>query len=112
MLFDLLVVFLSSIGFIVLIWCFLGFLLRPVFPSSSVTFYRVSGDGEDLEQYIAGYAWFRQGRNSGGRLVILDRGLSEQGRYIVQVLMERHDWICYIDPTDASDAVQLIFDQL
>ena len=90
---DILVVFLSLSGLLLLVWCFLGFLLRPVFCEEMVTYLPVTGDGEGLELRVHAYAWLREGRISGGKLVLVDRGLNETGAAVAERLCKEYKWL-------------------
>lgn len=90
---ELFMVFLIVLGAGVLLWCLWGLLLLPVFDSRMVTLCYASGDGRFLEQRVRGYGWLRDGRRSGGRLVIVDRGLSSEGVEIARRLCQRYAWV-------------------
>lgn len=90
---DLLILFCAAAGLILLGWLLLGLLMRPVFYEGMVTALPVSGDAEQLERYVRSYAWYREGRISGGRLILVDCGLSEQGRKIVSLLQKQYPWL-------------------
>ena len=95
MLLDILLVFLAAAGILLLLWCLLGLLLSPVFGRDMVTYCYEKGDGDELEQRARAYGWLRDGRISGGRLVIVDCGLTEQGLERVRRLRERYPWLEY-----------------
>lgn len=93
MLWNLVIVFLSASGVVLLIWCLLGVLLHPVFDEDMVTFLPVCGDGGKLEQSVRAYAWLRSGRLSGGKLVLVDLGLDQQGVQRTTAICDRYDWV-------------------
>jgi len=93
---DLLLAFFVVMGAILFLWCLLGILLAPVFGPGMVTFYEVSGDGSVLEHQVRSFGWFREGELTGGRLVIVDRGLSEKGRRVASALCEKYTWLTVI----------------
>ncbi len=90
---TLLLVFFASAGLLLLGWGLLGLLLRPVFCENMITAYAIDGDAEQLEQRVRSFAWLRDGRNSGGQLVLVDCGLSEQGRMKVSCLQKQYPWL-------------------
>ena len=95
MLVECLVVFVFAFVFGVALWALFGLLLMPVFEEDMVTFFFARGSGEGLEQRVRGYGWLRDGKKHGGRLVIVDCGLTEQGLLTVQHLCRRYDWLDY-----------------
>lgn len=109
MLLDLLLIFLAAAGVILVLWCLLGLLLLPVFGCSMVTLYYVKGDGEDLEQKTRAYSWLREGRLSGGRMVIVDCGLTEQGIGRTYLLRKRYPWVEYCTRDSLTDYIDSIF---
>ena len=48
-----------------------------------------------LENRVRCYGWFREGELTGSRLLIVDRGLSEEGLKIVACLCEKYEWVGY-----------------
>ncbi len=95
MILDLLLIFLAAAGVVLLLWCLLGLLLLPVFGRNMVTLCYARGCGEDLEQKVRAYGWLRDGRISGGRMIVVDCGLSEQGVGRTHLLQERYPWVEY-----------------
>lgn len=93
MVWDILMIFLILSGALLLLWCFLGFLLKPVFCEEMVSYLPVTGDAEELELRVHAYAWLRDGRISGGKLVLVDRGLSETGTAVVERLCREYRWL-------------------
>ena len=99
MLFDLVIVFLAASGVILIMWCLIGALLHPVFDENMVTYLPVRGDGADVERSVRAYAWFRSGRVSGGKLILVDLGLDRQGLQRTAAICSRYDWVsCCTDP--------------
>jgi len=92
-----LLVFFAACGIGLVLWCLLGILLIPVFDYDMITICRAEGDGEGLEQKIRGYGWLRDGRLTGGRLIILNCGLTERGMEIARHLCRRYDWVSRYD---------------
>lgn len=90
---DLLLIFLAAAGILLVIWCLVGVLLQPVFGRSMVTFCFTRGDGRELEGRVRIYSWLREGRLSGGRLVLVDCGLTDRGKRVADLLQERYGWL-------------------
>lgn len=90
---DLLILFCASAGLILMGWLILGLLMRPVFCENMVTALPVSGDAERVERQVRSFAWYRDGRFSGGSLILVDCGLSEQGRKAVGLLQKQYPWL-------------------
>ena len=92
---EVLLVFFAACGVILLAWCLLGLLLEPVFGREMVTLYFVRGNGDGLERRVRAYGWLRDCRREGGRLVLLDCGLTETGLRTAEILCGRHSWLEY-----------------
>lgn len=105
MFWDLALVFFAASGLVLLLWCFIGAMLRPVFCPKTVTLLPADGDGEKLEQQSRAFAWLRDGRTLGGKLVIIDCGLSEQGLACVKVLCEKYPWLTVCAPDEAEEYI-------
>lgn len=97
---DLLLIFLAAAGVILVVWCLVGVLLQPVFGRNMVTLCFVRGDGRDLEPRVRIYGWLREGRLSGGRLVLVDCGLTERGQRVAGLLQDRYGWLERIPQTE------------
>lgn len=100
---DLILIFLAAAGVALVLWCLLGLLLQPVFGRNMVTVCFVRGDGRDLEYRTRAYSWLREGRLSGGRLALVDCGLTERGLEAVAILRARYGWLDYCAPEDLPD---------
>lgn len=90
---DLLLIFLAGAGVLLVIWCLFGVLLQPVFGREMVTLCFARGDGRDLERRVRAYGWLREGRLSGGRLVVVDCGLTHHGLAVADLLQDRYPWL-------------------
>ena len=88
-------VFLAACGVILLGWALLGLLLEPVFGREMVTLYFVRGNGEGMEQRVRAYGWLRDGKITGGRMVLVDCGLTKSGLDAAQLLQDRCTWLDY-----------------
>ena len=92
---EILVIFMASVGLLLLCWCLMGLLLLPVFGHNIVTLCFSEGHGGKLEQQVRAYGWLRDGRLSGGRFVIVDCGLAPTGIDCALTLQKDHDWVEY-----------------
>lgn len=92
----------------VMLWGLLGLLLLPVFGKNMVTFCFSQGNGGELEVRARAYGWLRSEKQAGGRLVIVDCGLSEQGLYIVRQLRERYVWVDYCPHEVMEDYIEVL----
>lgn len=104
---EYILLFCVAVGVVFVAWCLAGLLLSPVFGKGMVTFCYVQGDGAGLEQTVRSYGWLREGRENGGRLVLVDCGLTEQGLELAQVLRERHGWVDYCPQQALVDYIEL-----
>ncbi len=102
---DILLVFLAAAGILLLLWCLLGLVLLPVFGRSMETLYYVKGGGEGMEQRVRAYSWLREGRITGGRLIVVDCGLNEQGMGRIHLLRERYPWVEYCPAAEIKDYI-------
>ena len=112
MLLDILLVFLAAVGVVLVLWCIMGLLLLPVFGHNMVTFCFSKGDGKELEQRVRAYGWLRDGKISGGRMVIVDCGLTEHGLGMAQILRERYVWVEYCPRPALEDYIELLEDSI
>lgn len=92
---DLLLAFFVALGIALLLWCLLGLLLVPVFGPDMVTLCFAKKDGMFLEHRVRSYGWLREGRMTGGRLIIVDDGLSEEGQKLSKLLCDKYEWVSY-----------------
>lgn len=108
MLAQLLVVFFFAaiLGFV--LWALFGLILMPVFGKNMVSLYFCEGDGRELEVRVRAYGWLREEKRRGGRLVIVDCGLTEQGLDIAQRLREKHLWLDYCPNQALPDYIELM----
>ncbi len=107
MLGTILLIFFALAGLLFLIWALFGLLLTPVFGEEMVTLCYCQGDGGDLERQVRAYGWLRDERVSGGRLVIVDCGLDEQGLCLAQLLRQDYDWLDYCPRPALEDYLEL-----
>ena len=81
--------FLAAAGLLAVGWLLLGAALAPVGRGSVYAVVPASGDGEHLEQDLAGLSWLRKGGMARFTVVIADCGLSGQGRRLAERLAGR-----------------------
>lgn len=108
MLGTVLLVFLAACGVVLLAWCLFGLLLEPVFGREMVTLYFVRGNGADLERRVRAYGWLRDGRITGGRMVLVDCGLTKNGLDAAELLRERFTWLDYCPAPALMDYLELM----
>jgi hypothetical protein len=87
---DFCMAFFAAMGFLALLWLAFGRLLTPP-PGTASAFVLLPArdDGEDLELAISHLIWLQGGRITRFSIVLVDLGLTEQGRARVLALMER-----------------------
>lgn len=107
MLTEILLVFVLGIGTAVILWCLMGLLMLPVFGENMLTLCRAEGEGERLEQQVRAYGWLRDGRITGGKLLIVDHGLSARGLELAMHLREQFDWVEYCPGQSLPDHLEL-----
>lgn len=108
MLAEVLLVFFAVCGVVLLAWCLLGLLLEPVFGREMVTLYFVRGNGDGLERRVRAYGWLRDGRLTGGRLVLVDCGLTKPGLEAAEILRQRYGWLDYCPLPALEDYLDLM----
>lgn len=91
------VVGLLSIGFLAF-----GRLLSPAGGGGSVTVLPGRGDGGDLEQAVRGAVWLRCGGVLAGRILIVDCGLTPEGRAVAQALCRREPELELVERQDLA----------
>ena len=94
---------LAAAGLLAIGWLLLGTLVAPVGRGSVYAVVPASGDGERLEQDLAGLRWLRKGGAARFTVVIADCGLSGQGRRLAELLAGRDRGVilCAIDDLPA-----------
>ena len=87
---DCLMAFFAAMGFLALLWLAFGRLLTPP-PGTAATLVLLParGDGEELDLAVSHLIWLQGGRMTRFSIVLVDLGLTEQGRARVLTLMER-----------------------
>ena len=94
---------LAAAGLLALGWLLLGAAVAPVGRGSVYAVVPAGGDGEHLEQDLAGLRWLRKGGMARFTVVIADCGLSGQGRRLAELLAGRDRGVilCAIDDLPA-----------
>ena len=105
---DLILIFLAAAGVALVLWCLMGLMLHPVFGRTRVTLCFVRGDGRELEYRVRAYSWLREGRISGGRLALVDCGLTDRGRQAAELLRGRYTWLDYCTPDDLAAYLEAV----
>lgn len=109
---EILLVFLAAAGVVLILWCLMGLLLLPVFGHNMLTLCFAKGEGIELENRVRAYGWLRDGKISGGRIVIVDCGLNANGLSRAQVLRERYVWVEYCPREALPDYMELMQDSI
>lgn len=87
---------LSVVGLLSIGWLCFGHFLTPAGNGQTVILLPGRGEGVDLEQTVAGLLWLRGSGLAEGRILIVDCGLSAEGRAAAQALCRREPavWMC------------------
>jgi len=105
---ELLAIFFTALLVGVVLWALFGLLLMPVFCAEMVTLCFASGSGKRLEMRVRAYGWLRETRRNGGKLIIVDRGLTEDGLRCVQHLRVKRPWLGYCPSQTLTDYIDLL----
>ena len=108
MLVELLVAFFFVLLLSFVLWALFGLLLLPVFSGNMLTLLFASGHGGTLEMRVRAYSWLRENKKRGGRLVIVDCGLSHTGLEIAQQLRKKWPWVDYCPNQALTDYIELM----
>lgn len=92
----------------VALWGLFGLLLLPVFGPNMITLLMAEGSGRELEIRVRAYNWLREQKKHGGKLVVVDCGLTRQGLEIVQRLKEERNWLEYCPYQSLGDYIELM----
>ena len=109
---EVLLVFPLLAVLVLAVWCLWGIFLGPVFDRKMVTLFYVRGNGETLEQQVRAYGWFREGKNRGSRLVLVDCGLTAAGLELAQQLGRHYDWLDICPHQALTDYLELSEDSI
>ena len=84
-------------------WHWFGGLVTPLQPRDVCTLVRGLGDGGELEQAVRGILWMRDCGCGCGDIVILDLGLSEEGRRLAETLAAEGENIRFCRPEELME---------
>lgn len=80
---------LAVMGLLAIGWLCFGKLLRPMGGKDMLTLIPVDGAGDGLEQALVGLDWLRGAGLVAGQVILVDRGLTEDGRALAFQLIAR-----------------------
>ena len=90
--FEVLIAALCVSGAVLMGWCVLGFLLRPMPGNTVWTVVPARNGGDGLEQTVRVLVWLKGAGLLNGPIIIADSGLSWEGRAVAARLARR--WPC------------------
>ena len=90
---EVLLSLLAVAGLLSLSWLLLGRVLTPAGNGETVSLVPGTGDGEALEQSVRGLLWLRGGGLLSGSVVIVDCGLTPNGRAVAAALCLRESGV-------------------
>ena len=90
------------------IWALAGLFLVPVYSENMVSFLFVGKKTGCIEGRVRTFGWFRESRRKGGKLVIVDCGLTAEGLRIVQRLRKNREWLEYCPHRALADYMELM----
>lgn len=98
---------LATVGLMCVCWLFCGRWLLPSGDTSEATFAVVpaTGDGRELEQTVRSLLWLRRRDLWQGTLILLDRGLDEDGYRAARLLCRSADNIILCRPEEISTLI-------
>ena len=108
MIMELVMAFFFILILCFVIWALAGLFLAPVYAENMVSFLFVGAKTEEIEGRVRTYGWFREGRRKGGKLVIVDCGLTAEGLSIVQQLRKSRQWLEYCPYEALADYMELM----
>lgn len=86
---EVILALLAVAGLMSLAWLLMGHILTPAGSEGTVSLVLGTGDGEALEQSVRGLLWLQGGGLLGGRVLIVDCGLTPTGRALAAALCIR-----------------------
>lgn len=86
---EVILALLAVAGLMSLSWLLMGHILTPAGGTGTVSLIPGTGDGETLEQSVRGLLWLQGGGLLGGRVLIVDCGLTPAGRAVAAALCIR-----------------------
>ena len=102
---DGLIAMLAAVGLATILWMIVGLFLRKrrqLF-SGVTAVVRAEGDGAGLEYTVRTLSQLRYERGAFGTILILDCGLSGEGRELAQLLIREEDCVALCTRTALSD---------
>ena len=105
---ELLLAFFLVVLLVFILWALIGLIHMPVFSDNMVSFLFTSDDGEELEGRVRSYGWLRDGKKNGGRLVVVDCGLTAAGLELAQRLQKDRPWLDYCPYQALPDYTELL----
>jgi len=93
---EIIFVFLACIGLMGLGWLLFGRAALPVWGAAAFAVVPGRGDGEDLEQAVAGLTWLRSGELWTGTVILADCGLTDAGKAAARALERRGPGIVFL----------------
>lgn len=88
---DGIIAFLAAIGTASILWAIVRALLfAPSGHPNATVLIAARGDGEDLEAQVRALLMIRSERGAVGEILLVDCGLSEEGREICRLLARQH----------------------
>ncbi len=102
---EVLLALLAVVGLLSIGWLAFGYILSPAGGVESITLIPGKGDGEAMEQSVRGAIWLRGGGLMGGRILIVDCGLTSQGRSVAAALCQREPSVEVVKPGDLPACV-------
>lgn len=99
---DGLLAMLAAVGLASLIWAAVRAVLFPLSPvrRETVALIPAQGDGEYLEQQVQTLQLLRQEQNIFGLILLVDCGLSSEGKKISQLLARQNRFVAVCDSAD------------
>ena len=99
---EVILAVLAAVGLMALGWLIFGRWLLPLGGTDAGMWavLNADGNGEGLEQAVHSLLWLRRCDLWRGRLVIVDRGLDEEGRRLARLLCANTDDIVLCDLED------------
>jgi len=92
---DGLVALLAAIGLASLMWMVVHalFMVRPERRQGVLALIPAQGDGEALEQQVRALEGLRRERGMLGMILLVDCGLTEEGRRLARLLAKENRWV-------------------
>ena len=101
---DGLLAMLAAVGLASLLWAVIRAVLFPDAPQQRriVALIPAQGDGEGLEQQVRVIRDIRQERNVFSLILLVDCGLSEEGKKLSRLLARQDRWVTICQPEDIN----------